>query len=339
MCGEFYNSGMGEDILHYARMPWPTDWTAVFGREAPLLVEIGFGGGQFLVDLAQKRPSTNILGIEISLPSLRKGAKKVRLAQLTNTQVLQGDSKAVLWLQCLPQSLAEVYINFPDPWPKAGHQQRRLISDTFLHLLATRMQDGGLLDIATDHADYAEVITACLERTPYFDSRLSTTFVNQDETRLRTKYETKGLQEGRLCHYYKWVRNTALAPDSYAILEELPMPHVVMTSPDSLETIASRFTAQTLELDAVNIKFLDLYQSTRPGKLLVETYVREEPFHQRVCLEMRQRRQGDFVISLAEVGFPRPTHGIHLAVHALVVWLQSQSPESRVLNSTLKLTE
>ena len=196
-----------------------------------------------------------------------------------------------------------------------------------------------MLDIATDHADYAEVITACLERTPYFDSRLSTTFVNQDETRLRTKYETKGLQEGRLCHYYKWVRNTALAPDSYAILEELPMPHVVMTSPDSLETIASRFTAQTLELDAVNIKFLDLYQSTRPGKLLVETYVREEPFHQRVCLEMRQRRQGDFVISLAEVGFPRPTHGIHLAVHALVVWLQSQSPESRVLNSTLKLTE
>ncbi len=330
---------MGENILHYARMPWPTDWAAVFGREAPLLVEIGFGGGQFLVDLARKRPFANILGIEISLPSLRKGAKKVRLANLTNTQVLQGDSKAVLWLQCLPKSLAEVYINFPDPWPKAAHQQRRLISDNFLHLLATRMQDGGLLDIATDHADYAKVITACLERTSYFDSRLPTTFINQDETRLRTKYETIGLQEGRICHYYKWVRNAIPASNTFTILEELPMPHVVMMLPESLETIVSRFSPQSVEMGAVNIKFLEMYQSSRPGKLLVETYVREEPFHQRVCLEIRQRRQGDFVISLAEVGFPRPTPGIHLAVNALVEWLQSQNSEIRVVNSTLKLTE
>ncbi len=324
-----------EKILHYGRLPWPAPWSELFGREAPLVLEIGFGGGQFLIDLAQKRPFANVLGIEISLPSLRKGAKKVRLAGLNNVLALQGDSKAVLWLLCQPESLFEVFINFPDPWPKSGHQHRRLLNKHFLHLLATRMSAGANLDIATDHADYAEQISDCLEHTPYFDSRLETVFVTTDTQRLRTKYESIALAEGRVCHYYKWRRNSTPAPDPFFILEELVMPHVVMRTPANLNTISRAFIPFHLEEEGIHIKFMDVYQSTRDGKLLIEVFVGEEPYPQRLCLAIRSRTLGDMVISVHELGFPRPTRGVHLAVAGLVGWVTSLQPNFQIINSTL----
>ncbi|MCA9923810.1 MAG: hypothetical protein KC421_15640, partial [Anaerolineales bacterium] len=71
---------MSSPVLYELQLAWPTNWTAVFQRDAPLVIEIGFGGGHFLIDLAQKRPFANILGIEISIPSLRRGAQKARVA-------------------------------------------------------------------------------------------------------------------------------------------------------------------------------------------------------------------------------------------------------------------
>ena len=199
-------------MLLSTRMEWPTEWTAVFERKAPLIMEIGFGGADFLVDLAQRRLDANIVGVELSLPSLKKAEKKIRAAGLEHVRVIAGDAEQVVWALCQPESLSEVYINFPDPWPKERHHYRRLISDEFLHMLATRMPIGANLDIATDHADYAAWITERLERTPYFNSRLSSTYVNEDPERIISKYEQKGFDEGRIGHYFKWQRNEYTSP-------------------------------------------------------------------------------------------------------------------------------
>ncbi|MBK6326654.1 MAG: tRNA (guanosine(46)-N7)-methyltransferase TrmB [Chloroflexi bacterium] len=183
-------------LLHSLRLDWPVDWTAVFGRSAPLLMEIGFGGADFLVDLTESRPEANVIGVELSLPSLKKGPRSCKRAICATASVVQGAGQLVLWALCLPDSLDEVYINFPDPWPKERHHGRRLISDTFLHLLATRLKAGGRLDIATDHADYAAWIVRHLERSPCFASRLPATYVNEDPERITTKYEQKGSMKG-----------------------------------------------------------------------------------------------------------------------------------------------
>ena len=74
---------MSVDILHVARLPWPVSWPDLFGRHASLLAEIGFGGGHYLVDWAERRPESNLLGLEISLPSLRRGAKKLAVSGVT----------------------------------------------------------------------------------------------------------------------------------------------------------------------------------------------------------------------------------------------------------------
>jgi tRNA G46 methylase TrmB len=162
-----YNSSMTSTLLHTHLLPWPADWTAVFNREAPLLIEIGFGGGHFLIDMAQRRPLANVLGVEISLPALDKAQRKVQTAALSNVRVLQSDARYLLQvcvrpllsLRCtsISRSVAQGAAAAPPP-DRCG----------FLHLLATRLKPGGLLDIATDHADYAVAITEALETTPYF---------------------------------------------------------------------------------------------------------------------------------------------------------------------------
>lgn len=322
-------------LLHAPLLPWPVDWDEVYGRSAPILVEIGFGSGHFLIDWAGQRPDANVLGLEISLPSLRKGESKIRNTGLENVRIVQGGAPLVLQALFPPDSISEAFINFPDPWPKERHYHRRLISDEFLHLLATRLIPGGLLDIATDHADYAAWIAGRLERTPYFTSRCPTTFVTEDNERLRTKYELIALAEGRTCHYFKWRRNTETAVNIFPIPEELPMPHVIMTSPLSLAEIGQRFEPQHTSDGAVHVKLLEMYQSFYDQKLLVETYVKEEPLTQRVGLSVIRRQTGELVVGLHDVGFPRPTRGLQLAIAYLGQWIMSLHPDSALVTSNI----
>jgi tRNA (guanine-N7-)-methyltransferase len=300
-----------------------------------MLVEIGFGGGHFLIDWAKQRPDANILGLEISLPSLRKGESKIRNAGLDNVRVVQGGGQLVLQALFAPNSISEVFINFPDPWRKERHYHRRLISDEFLHLLATRLVPGGLLDIATDHPDYAPWITERMERTPYFDSRLPTTFVTEDNERLRTKYELLALEAGRTCHYFKWRRNRETAVNIFPIPEELPMPHVIMTSPLSLNEIGQRFEPQRATAGDTHINLLEMFQSFYDQKLLIETYIKESPLTQRIGLSITQRQTGELVVGLHDVGFPRPTRGIQQAIAHLAQWVLSLHPDSAIVTSNI----
>lgn len=326
---------MTSSLLQNYLLRWPTDWTAIFGREAPLLIEIGFGSGHFLVDLAQRRPSTNVLGVEISLPALDKAQRKVRTLGLGNVRLLQSDARYLLQALCPLESVAEIYINFPDPWPKARQLHRRLINMDFLHLLATRMMPDGRLDIATDHADYALAITEALENTPYFRSRLPTTFVTEDNERLRTKYEQIGLDEGRICHYYKFARSQTAVPQSYPVPKEFPMPHAVLQSPLDLDAIEAQYGRWQYSHDNCHINFMELFRAKDEDALFVETYIKEEPVAQRLGLVIRQREPGNFVVSLHELGFPRPTRGVQLAIGQLAAWLLSLNEDGEILHHNL----
>jgi hypothetical protein len=103
----------------------------------------------------------------------------------------------------------------------------------------------------------------------------------------------------------------------------------------SLNEIGSEFQPFQVTAGSTHLNYLDMYRSLRSAVQLVEVYVSEEPYHQRVCLAVRRRREGDIVVSLHELGFPRPTPGIHLAVHHLVQWLDALHPDVRVTTSTL----
>ena len=142
------------------------DWPRHFGSHQPLVVEIGFGRGEFLLDLAAREPAQPFLGIEYSRKRVLKLARRLARTDLQNVRLVHAAAEQVLAEGLLDASVARFWINFPDPWPKKRHFRRRLIQPELVELLARRLQPGGLLEIATDHEGYAEWIDEILARSP-----------------------------------------------------------------------------------------------------------------------------------------------------------------------------
>ncbi|MFQ6393414.1 tRNA (guanosine(46)-N7)-methyltransferase TrmB [Nocardia sp. KC 131] len=132
-----------------------TEW---FGREAPLVIEIGCGTGTATAAMAQDEPHLNLIGVEVYRPGLAQLVQRIERENIENIRLLRGDAVDVLENMIAAQSLTGVRVFFPDPWPKARHHKRRLLQPATFALIASRLRPGGVLHVATDHADYAEHI-------------------------------------------------------------------------------------------------------------------------------------------------------------------------------------
>jgi tRNA (guanine-N7-)-methyltransferase len=175
----------------------PLDFAALFGREAPVHVEIGFGNGEALAAMASAHPENNYLGIEVHRPGV--GALLHRLAAegLTNVRVACTDAKELLAQRIAAGSLSAVYIFFPDPWHKQRHHKRRLVQAEFVALLAQKVKPGGLLHLATDWEDYAQHMLTVLAGTAAFENTAEPgAFTPRPETRTLTRFERRGHRLG-----------------------------------------------------------------------------------------------------------------------------------------------
>jgi tRNA (guanine-N7-)-methyltransferase len=144
----------------------PMDVAALFGRRAPLVLEIGSGMGDAAVAMAAADPDRDYLAVDVHTPGLGRVLTEIEARGLTNLRAGRGDAVELV-RDCLsPASLAAVHIFFPDPWPKARHHKRRLVQPETVALLADRLEPGGLLLCATDWPDYAEQMLDVLGDEP-----------------------------------------------------------------------------------------------------------------------------------------------------------------------------
>ena len=171
------------------------DLPALFGRSAPVVLEIGFGMGETTAALAAAEPDRDVLAIDVHTPGTGNLLKLVQAAGLTNVRVADGDALVLLRAMVPPATLHQVRAFFPDPWPKARHAKRRLVSPGFADLVAGRLVPGGGLHVATDWSSYAEQVVGVLDAHPDFD------VVSRDRgTRPVTRFEQQGLDAGRPAH-------------------------------------------------------------------------------------------------------------------------------------------
>jgi hypothetical protein len=198
------------------------------------------------------------------------------------------------------------------------------------------MPVGAKLTVATDHPDYATWIEQALTGSAYFESCSSSPYLTEDSERLRTKYEQKALAAGQHCHYFKWIRSAVTAENIFPFPAEFPMPHAIITTPLSLDEISQQFEPQLWAMGDANVRANELYRSQYHETLLIDIYVREEALDQRLMLALTRRKKGDYLIHLHEVGFPRPTVGVHFAVYRLAQWLAGLDPDGRI--QSYKLT-
>ncbi|WP_019201232.1 tRNA (guanosine(46)-N7)-methyltransferase TrmB [Tsukamurella sp. 1534] len=189
----------------------PLDAASWFGRSAPLIVEIGCGTGTSTVAMAEAEPERDVLAVEVYLPGIAQLVGGVQRKGLTNVRVVRGDGVAVLEDMIAPGSLTGARVYFPDPWPKARHHKRRLLQPRMFALLADRLRVGGILHVATDHADYAEAIAEVASGEPLLrrlepPPRLADAGLPISIDRPVTKFQDKAAQVGREIHEFVWER-------------------------------------------------------------------------------------------------------------------------------------
>jgi tRNA (guanine-N7-)-methyltransferase len=173
------------------------DAQGVFGRRAPLVLEIGFGNGEQLLWSAAHEAHEDFIGIEVHRPGVGRLMNALAAAGLDNVRLYNADAVGVLEHCIAPASLAQVRIYFPDPWPKQRQQKRRLIQPEFAALLATRCATGGVLHLATDWADYAEQMAQVLDASTQWRNRAGAArFVERPDWRIQTHFEKRGRRLG-----------------------------------------------------------------------------------------------------------------------------------------------
>lgn len=186
-------------------------WAALFAPDlaSPLriVLEIGFGRGEFLLDLARRAPEVAHVGVEVSRKRVLKQARRLARTDLGNLRLVHGTGEQALADLFGPASLEAVWINFSDPWPKKRHHRRRLVQAPLVAAVADRLVRGGLLHVATDDVPYAEQIDAVLVA----ESRLENVFaparwLADVPGRMPTAYELEWRAEGRPLHFFAYRR-------------------------------------------------------------------------------------------------------------------------------------
>jgi tRNA (guanine-N7-)-methyltransferase len=137
-------------------LPRPLNWREVYGNDHPVELEIGSGKGTFLVEQATSRPETNFFGIEWANWFFRYAADRLRRRNCLNARMVRAEATFFLREFVPPESISVLHIYFPDPWPKARHNRRRLVQESFVPLIKQILVPGGRVQIVTDHKDYFE---------------------------------------------------------------------------------------------------------------------------------------------------------------------------------------
>ena len=185
-----------------------TDIDTWFGRTAPTVLEIGFGTGTSTSTMAKNEPDINVLALEVYKPGMAQLLARMVREDIPNIRLLRGDAVDIMESMLPSNYLDGVRVFFPDPWPKARHHKRRLLQPGTFELIASVMRPGGILHVATDHAEYAEFIEETGDACRYLIRRHEglATPAPMSLQRPTTKFEGKGLREGRAIHEFIWQR-------------------------------------------------------------------------------------------------------------------------------------
>ncbi|RMF80264.1 MAG: tRNA (guanosine(46)-N7)-methyltransferase TrmB [Chloroflexi bacterium] len=328
-------SSPGLHQLNVMRLSWPADWSRIFGEQRPLIVEIGFGNGAYLLHLAERRPDANIIGLEISSRSLDIAEQKIIKRGVQHIRVVHSTAETALHHLFEPATIEEIHINFPDPWFKSRHSGRRLMQRATLDAMVSRLAHGGRLYLATDIIEYAAMCAELFAETSGLENQLQTAWVNQMPGRIVTKYEGKALREGRPCYYFAYRRNHETVPH-IPVIKDLEMPHIIFKTALHHDDVVAQFEPRSYSINEVHIKLMNAYRGERAA--LFEVYIKEATIDQHLVLlfAAREKHPGEYTLKLSSIGHPRPTAGVHQAVALLGEWIAGLHPENEILKNKVR---
>lgn len=291
----------------------------------PWVLEIGFGDGRFwphhAADFAEP---PNYLGVELSGVSLLKAQRRLRAAGLDNA-ILTKLPADVLLREVVPHGgLDRIVVNFPDPWPKAGHLEHRLLRVPFFQLAASRLKPGGAVLLTTDHDEYFDF--AC--RAARDSGVMVVERTEPPPAALETKYALKWRDLGLRAQHARFtpLAHAAVPHGDIRPYPEDPdhVPHAILTLPATFAPAApgQPFEKRTVRAGGSTVILLDLYASLRRDGWVALAHVVEGELTQEVLIGVTAREDGSHLVRLAKFGGPIITPGVKAAVGAVTDWLE-----------------
>jgi len=186
----------------------PLDLSKVFGNKNEVVLEIGFGDGDFLIEMADRHPEKNFLGIEIKTKRFKIAVKSTQHKNNENLRFLHMNANIAVEELFFEDVFSLIYINFPDPWPKDRHLKHRIVNPEFLASLSKILKKDGVLEIASDHKDYISHSFDVFKNISYFKSQYPPPgYLHNLPNRPHTKYERSFRKEGREIFYLMFTNN------------------------------------------------------------------------------------------------------------------------------------
>ncbi|GAA5337175.1 tRNA (guanosine(46)-N7)-methyltransferase TrmB [Thermus antranikianii] len=295
-------------LVRPALLPlWPPRLVDLFGREGPLVLEVGFGDGRFTAELAKAHPEWLILGAEVSAASVQRAYRRLRREGIANVRLYHGQGLFALRNLVPPGSLKRVIVNFPDPWPKKRHQRKRLLQEGFFRRLSTRLMEGGDLLLTTDHEAYFRFALEEAKRSGLYRVEVK----EPPEAHLRTKYALKWKEAGRTFFHAVFTK-VAEDPTPWPPIRRYEVAHALLRGELPKELTLAKAPVAVPGGVAV---FLEVARGEEGFYVL--THVEEEDLTQDLLLEVRRSARGLYA-GVSRFGSPLITEGVKEAVRALV---------------------
>ncbi|MDR0548150.1 MAG: hypothetical protein LBI10_01870 [Deltaproteobacteria bacterium] len=276
------------------------NWPAIFGRNAPRELEIGFGNGEFLDRSSQAAPERDFIGLEIAWSSVKRALRRLANPPRANARVAILPAYSGLALLFKSQSLSVIRVLFPVPWPRESHAGKRLLSTAFLNLVADRLTDQGLFQLVTDDQTLADWTLAEAQK-----SALSLT-ITKEPAGLNTKYERKWRDQGLNSFFHFTGR-----PKGFSQLIAPSLTSMRPTFLDHFDPLNYRPQGLTGPLTVI---FGDLNYDVARREGLLFTKVVEEGFVQEFFIRVSPLPDGRYKLSPAILGEALPTAGVQMAL-------------------------
>jgi len=299
--------------------PFDIGESAIFERTGPLVFEAGFGDGSFLVHLARAHPAWNILGADVSRGSISRAFRRVSRAGVDRVRLFQGKAEFLLRNVVPENGLFRMYVNFPDPWPKKRHRDRRLLKPSFLALLSTRLADQGTLLLTTDDAAYFTQAVDDAKKSGWY----TVSEPAPPAAALRTKYARKWNVLQRPVYHACLTKVGASAESFPRTATRVAMHHALLTGPlPRLEA----FEPFRRRLADGHIIVLGALTRVGNGAILFEVRIEEDDLTQEILIEAKRAHaaQADVIVTVSTFGRPLLTRGTREAVRAITAWFNER---------------
>ncbi|AEX85695.1 tRNA (guanine-N(7)-)-methyltransferase [Marinitoga piezophila KA3] len=302
-------------VLKYFLKPqtfdeYPVNWKDIFGNRKKLYVEIGFGSGEYMAALAKENPDINFVGFETSLTALYKAQINFYKNNIKNARVIQGDARLLIRELFPSGSISKLIVNFPCPWPKKRHKERRIFIESFILTLADVLRKGGTIELATDVDWYAQEVYDNFSKSEFFEAQ---EIIENFNRPIKTKYELKWDKEGR--NKYLFIAKKVKDYKVLRILEgvsEMPHKNINSIDIDKLKDLKDKKFQEGNKTFVVN----NVYEDMINDRYLLKVVSSDDDFIQQYYVAI-YKKTNSWLVKLDSVTIPYRTPAVKFSVYKI----------------------